>query len=192
MSRVADVTGVILAGGLSSRFGENKALATYLGEPIIRRVARVMDVVFQNTLLVTNTPEIYADLGLQAVRDEIPGKGPLGGIVTAFENTVNDHIFVVACDMPLLNALTIERLLSVGCGHDAAVATHDGINEYLLALYSRNLLRRMRCCLGEDQLSLKEFCAHLSNIAWIPVEGEGWFNVNTKKDLEFLEKHHAL
>jgi molybdopterin-guanine dinucleotide biosynthesis protein A len=191
MSRVADVTGVILAGGASSRFGENKALATFLGEPLIRRVARVMDVVFQNTLLVTNTPEVYADLGLQTVRDEIPGLGPLGGIVTAFESTVNDYVFVAACDMPLLDALTVERVMAQGLGRDAAIATHDGIREYLLALYSRNVLRRMRCCLGEDKLSLKEFCAHLSSVAWVPVEGDAWFNVNTKKDLEFLEEHHA-
>jgi molybdopterin-guanine dinucleotide biosynthesis protein A len=188
---VADITGVILAGGASSRFGENKALAIFLGEPLIRRVARVMDVVFQNTLLVTNTPEVYSGLGLQTVRDEVPGQGPLGGIVTAFEHTVNDYIFVAACDMPLLNAMTVERVMAQGFGRDAAIASHDGINEYLLALYSRNVLRRMRCCLGEDNLSLKEFCSHLSNVAWVPVDGDAWFNVNTKKDLEFLENNHA-
>ncbi len=191
MSKIADITGVILAGGLSSRFGENKSLANFLGVPMIHRVARVMSAVFNDILLVTNTPEATADLGLRSVRDDIPGKGPLGGIVTAFDNTLNDRIFVAACDMPVLNALTIERIIAQGGSADAAVATHGEIHEYLLALYSRRLLHRLRCCLSEDHLSLRDFCSHLSNVSWIPVEGDAWFNVNTKKDLESLEKNHA-
>lgn len=191
MPLVADITGVILAGGASSRFGENKALTNYLGVPIIKRVAKVMDVVFNDVLLVTNSPPAYEHLGIRMAQDGIPGMGPLGGIVTAFDNTINDRIFVVACDMPLLQAIAIEKIIAQAGSADAAIATHDGINEYLLALYSRNLLHRLRCCLGEERLSLRDFCTHLSNVAWIPVEGDAWFNVNTKKDLEFLEKNHA-
>lgn len=194
MPKIADITGVILAGGLSSRFGENKSLANFLGVPMIHRVARVMSDVFNDILLVTNTPEVYtdlADLGLRSVRDDIPGKGPLGGIVTAFDNTPNDRIFVAACDMPVLDTLTIERIIAEGGSADAAVATHGGVHEYLLALYSRRLLHRLRCCLSEDHLSLRDFCSHLSNVSWIPVEGDACFNVNTKKDLESLEKNHA-
>ena len=191
MSPVADITGVILAGGASSRFGENKALTNFLGVPIIKRVAKIMDVVFNDVLLVTNSPEAYEHLGLRMARDDIPGLGPLGGIVAAFDNSLNDRIFVVACDMPLLNAFTIEKILTQAGPVDAAIATHDGIHEYLLALYSRNLLHRLRCCLGEEKLSLRDFCSHLSNVSWIPIEGDAWFNVNTKKDLEFLEKTHV-
>lgn len=190
-AKIADITGVILAGGLSSRFGENKAVANFLGVPMIRRIARVMDVVFDDILLVTNTPGVHADLGLRSVRDDIPGKGPLGGIVTAFDNTLSDRIFVVACDMPLLNFLTIKQVILEGASADAAVATHDGNREYLLAVYSRSLLPRLRRCLSEDRLSLRDFCSGLPHIAWVPVPGERCFNVNTKKDLEFLETHHA-
>jgi len=191
VSPVADITGVILAGGASSRFGENKALTNFLGVPIIKRIANVMNVVFNDVLLVTNSPEAYAHLGLRMAQDDIPGQGPMGGIVAAFDNTLNDRIFVVACDMPILQPITIETVIAQAGFTDAAVATHDGIKEYLLALYSRNLLHRLRCCLEEGQGSLKDFLTHIPNVTWVPVEGDAWFNVNTKKDLEFLEKHHA-
>lgn len=191
MEKISNITGVILAGGLSKRFGTNKAFAHFLGTPIIERVLQVMRTLFDDLLIVTNTPEDYTCFGIPTVSDLEPHKGPLGGIVTAFDNTLNDRIFVAACDMPVLNAPTIERIIAQGGSADAAVATHGGIHEYLLALYSRRLLHRLRCCLGEDQLSLRDFCSRLSNVSWIPVEGDAWFNVNTKKDLESLEKNHA-
>ncbi len=191
MPLVADITGVILAGGRSSRFGVNKALAPFRGKTIIRRVVHVLKPIFKEVILITNTPDPYVPLRLPMFPDVVSDKGPMGGIITAFESTVNDRIFVVGCDMPILNPETILKILQNSRDADAAIASHDGVNEYLLALYSRNLLGRMRHCLEEDQLSLHEFCSNLDRIVWVPVGGDSWFNVNTKKDLEFLEKNHV-
>lgn len=191
MPKIDDITGVILAGGRSERFGGNKAFAAFQGVPFIERVVRVMKSIFENLLIVTNTPQDYNRLGLPILTDIEPYKGPLGGIVTALQHSPTDRIFVVACDMPILDPKVIAQIIEKANGFDAAVPIHDGIREYLLALYSRKLLTRMSCCLSEDKLSLDEFCRKLSNVTWVPVDGDSWFNVNTKKDLEFLEKNHA-
>lgn len=188
---IPDVTGVILAGGKSSRFGANKAFAPFRGTPIIRRVIESLRPLFSDLLLVTNTPADYAGLGVPVIQDIVPDRGPLGGIVTAFRNTVNDRIFVVGCDMPVLEAGPILRILAEGKDADAAIPVHGGIREYLMALYSRSLLPRLACCLSEERLSLRDFFDRLTGIAWVPVEGDFWFNVNTKKDLESLEERHA-
>jgi molybdopterin-guanine dinucleotide biosynthesis protein A len=191
MPKIADITGVILAGGKSSRFGTNKALAPFRGAPLIEHVAETLRSVFRDVLVVTNAQQTYLNLGLPSVVDIVPDQGPMGGIVTAFQNTINDRIFAVACDMPVLDATAIREIISQAGETDAAVPVHDGIREYLMALYSRRLLPRMRCCLAEERLSLEDFCDKLTNVAWIPVSGDSWFNVNTKRDLEFLEAHHA-
>ena len=191
MPPVVNVTGVVLAGGKSSRFGENKAFVPFRGVPVIKRVIEVLKKSFSEILIVTNTPEQYGGLGLPVVKDITPDQGPLGGIVTAFRNTGNDRIFVVGCDMPILDAPTIEKIIAMDRDVEAAIPVHDGIREYLMALYSRRLLPWMGCCLAEGKLSLHSFFDHLSNVVWIPVEGISWFNVNTTKDLEFLEKNHA-
>ena len=74
-----DVTGVILAGGKSRRFGKNKALVEIDGIPLIGRVVSVMKSVFQHLVLITNTPDEYSYLKLPMYEDIIKGLGPLGG-----------------------------------------------------------------------------------------------------------------
>lgn len=191
MPPLVNITGVVLAGGKSSRFGENKAFAHFRGITMIQRVIESLRTLFPEILLITNRPDEYRALRVPVIRDIVPDRGPLGGIVTAFQNTLNDRIFVVGCDMPVLDLGPILRILAEGGVADAAIPTHQGIREYLMALYSRRLLPRLTCCLAEGKLSLRDFFDHLSNVAWVPVEGNSWFNVNTKKDLEFLEKTHA-
>jgi molybdopterin-guanine dinucleotide biosynthesis protein A len=191
VSHVADITGVILAGGRSERFGKNKAFATFQGVPLIERALRVMTALFREVMIVTNSPAEYPPYGVLVLTDQEPHQGPLGGLVTALSASTNDAVFAVGCDMPILDPSVIAKIVEQGRGFDAAIPVHDGIREYLMALYSRRLLGRMSCCLSEGKLSLDEFCQKLSNVAWIPVDGDSWFNVNTKKDLEFLEKHHA-
>ena len=78
------ITGVILAGGQSSRMGQNKALMSLGGKRLVDRVVAVMRTVFHNLLIVTNTPEVYADLGLPMVGDVWPEKGSLGGYIVLF------------------------------------------------------------------------------------------------------------
>src|SRR5262245_65701091 len=73
------ITGVILAGGKSSRMGQNKALMSLGGKRLVDRVVEVMRSVFDDLLMVTNTPDMYADLGLPMVRDVWPDQVSLGG-----------------------------------------------------------------------------------------------------------------
>lgn len=186
-----NITGVILAGGRSRRFGANKAFAKLRGIPLIEYVLRVMRTVFGEIVIVTNRPEECTDLGVPVFKDEEPYLGPLGGLTTAFHHASYDRIFVTACDTPFLRADAIVRVIEAGKGYEAAVPTHDGRREYLMGLYSKNLLPWMEECLREGKGSLHEFCEKIPRVAWIPVGGDTWFNVNTKEDLEFLEGHHA-
>jgi molybdopterin-guanine dinucleotide biosynthesis protein A len=191
MSKISDVTGVILAGGKSRRFGTNKAFARFQGVTLLDRVVGIMGSLFNDLFLVTNTPEEYSSLPVLILEDEVPDKGPLGGIVTALKHSPADKVFVVACDMPLLDPQAIRDLIAKGDGFSAVIPVHGGICEYLMALYSRRLLVPMRCCLDQDKLSLEEFCQKPADVVWIPITGSSWFNVNSKKDLEFLEAQHA-
>ena len=165
-----DTTGVILAGGKSSRFGENKAFAPFQGVPVINRVIDVMKKSFSDILIVTNTPDQYGGLGLPVVKDITPDQGPLGGIVTALQHTLNDRIFVVGCDMPVLDAATIQKIIAAAGDAEAVIPTHDGIREYLMALYSRRLLPRLSSCLAEGRLALHDLFDHLTGVTWIPVD----------------------
>ncbi len=77
-----DITGIILAGGKSSRMGTDKALMQFQGEKLIERTMRTFRSVFPKIMIITNTPLDYLDQDAGIATDIFPGKGPLGGIYT--------------------------------------------------------------------------------------------------------------
>lgn len=191
MSKISDVTGVILAGGKSVRFGGNKAFAYYKGQPLVERVLHVLQKIFNDVVIVTNTPDDYAHLGVSVITDMMPHRGPLGGIMSALYYTTCGGVFAAACDMPLLNPFVIRQVVEKGKKHLAAVPEHNGQKEYLMSFYSKKLLSTMSLLVRDGRLSVAELCDQLTNIIWIPVEGDSWLNMNTKGELEALEKQHA-
>ena len=78
------ITGVILAGGKSSRMGQNKALMSLGGKRLVDRVVEVMRSVFDDLLMVTNTPDVYADLGIPMAPDVWPERAHWEGFIARF------------------------------------------------------------------------------------------------------------
>ena len=134
------LTGVILAGGKSRRYGSNKALVRIDGMALIERVTGVMQSLFHDVILITNTPEEYAHLRLPMHEDLIKGLGPLGGIYTALRAISNEAGFFVACDMPFLNRALIQYMVAVRGNSDVVVPKIGQFVEALHALYGK-------CCL---------------------------------------------
>jgi molybdopterin-guanine dinucleotide biosynthesis protein A len=138
--RAGPVTGVILAGGKSSRFGSNKAFALMEGIPLIERVLAVLKGLFPQNILITNNPCQYRHLGLPMHEDIIKGAGPLGGIYTGLTAIHTPWAFVAACDQPFLNPGLIRHMLGLMEGNDAVVPRMDWKIEPLHALFSRRCL----------------------------------------------------
>jgi len=113
MAPIQDITGVVLAGGRSSRFGSNKALALLHGKPLIKHVADTVASIFNDCLVVTNTPEQYGFLNMPMVRDRYENMGPLAGIHAALLQITTPRAFVVACDMPYLSPELIQYLCTI-------------------------------------------------------------------------------
>src|SRR5512147_3255637 len=98
------LTVCIQAGGQSSRMGEDKALKTFLGRPLIQRVIDRLSPIADEIILTTNHPEEYTFLDLPLFSDLKPGRGALGGLYTAIASATNPFVAVVACDMPFASA----------------------------------------------------------------------------------------
>ena len=137
MKKIKDVTGVILAGGRSLRYGSNKALVKIDGLPLIGRVVSVMQSIFHHLILITNNPDEYSNLKLPMYEDLIKGLGPLGGIFTALMTITNEAGFFVACDMPSLNRDLIHHMVKLRDDFDAVVPRIRGNTEALHALYAK-------------------------------------------------------
>jgi len=91
----------ILAGGQSSRFGENKALVSVLGEPLIVRLASQLASDGLRVTLVVQNLSVYARLGIQMIEDGVAHGGPLAGVLAALRdaNRLGIHwCYISSCD----------------------------------------------------------------------------------------------
>jgi molybdenum cofactor guanylyltransferase len=109
------VDGYILAGGGSTRFGQDKALVEVGGMPMIARMIEVMRGVTTQMKIVAAAGK-YKAFGAEIIEDRWPGEGPLGGIITALEDAAKSAArpewnLIVSCDMPFL---TQEWLAFIG------------------------------------------------------------------------------
>lgn len=137
---VRGVTGVILAGGKSSRFGSNKAFAEFNGAPLIERVVNRLGSIFEHLIIITNSPREFSYLNLPIYEDPIKGLGPIGGIYAGLEAMGDETGFFVACDMPFINEKLIRHIVAIKNDFDAVVPKIDWKIEPLHALYTKSCL----------------------------------------------------
>lgn len=182
-------TGVVLAGGKSSRMGRDKALIEVDGRSLLDRALDKLEPHVQE-LLVIGEPEKYGHVGPFVVADEWPGKGPLGGITTAMRYASNDRLLVIACDLPDLTD-RLFGVLKAQLGHrtEAVVPRHDGLIEPLVAAYHRNAQPAFRRCVELDVLKMSDALSQVRTSFVEVVPGDdGWpadlfRNINAPGDL---------
>jgi len=142
-------TGVVLAGGRSSRMGRDKALMPYEGRTLLERALDSLEPHVQE-LLVIGDPGRYGHVGPFVVADDIPGVGPLGGIVTAMRYASHDRLLVLACDMPNVSPSLFSFLkLGLGAERNAFVPVCDGRVEPLAAAYHRRCRPRFEAQIAQ-------------------------------------------
>ena len=152
------VTGVIQAGGKSTRMGgQPKALLELGGRRIIERVLDAIAPVVDDVLIVTNTPELYGFLGLPMVGDVYPDHGSLGGIFTGLNAAAGDAAFTVACDMPFLHR-EVARLAVARAGDGDVVIPRVGEQlETMHAVYGKACLPHIETRLREGRFKITGF-----------------------------------
>ena len=124
--RIPGVTGVILAGGPSTRMGSDKALLPYQGGRFIEAIHRRMEELFDEVIVATGETGRYDFLPCRRVTDLYPGMGALAGIHAALRASGSEKIFVVACDMPHLAPDLIRHLCSLAEEADVVVPEGEG------------------------------------------------------------------
>lgn len=155
---IEDITGVILAGGKSSRFGSNKAMAQFKGVRLIERVTGLLGSIFRRLIIITNTPLEYSYLKIPLFQDLVKGLGPVGGIYTGLDAIETDWAFFCACDMPFLNKGLVRYISGIKNGYDAVVPKVDWKIEPLHALYSKRCLPALKKLIHDKEYqTIKSF-----------------------------------
>jgi FdhD protein len=136
--KIEGITGVILAGGASSRMGSNKALLEVDGNSIISRTYRTLISLFHEVIIVTNSPDDYDFLPCRKVPDIYANFGSIAGLHSALTHSSTAETFVTACDMPFLDQSIIRYLchLQQVEGLEATIPDSEGGQEPLHGVYS--------------------------------------------------------
>ena len=188
---------IVLAGGRSSRFGTDKAFATYYGKPLIERILCQLFNTFSKVVLVTNDPDKYSTFNAELTSDIIKDCGPLSGIHAGLKAAKGDYVFVTACDMPFisLELISLMRLLMEVENRDAVVVRRNGKIEPFNGFYSRNLIPEIEEYLAQGKTALFSFLKGV-NLSLIDCsesfcrENSAGFdvftNINRREDLNHL------
>lgn len=129
----------VLAGGTSSRFGQDKARAVLDGMPLVARVAAMLGPATVSTTVVADVAGKYGDLGLRTIADLSAGLGPIGGLDAALADRGEGHLLLAACDLVTARPEWIKPLQrAAGAEGSAAFRSPSGW-EPLLAWYHTSL-----------------------------------------------------
>ena len=196
-----DVTGIILAGGKSLRFGRNKATEKVSGMTLVERVIKQLSSISHEMILVTNEDQSqFAEFDfLDVVSDIYPAKGPLGGIYTGLRASHTSANIVVACDMPLLNTALLSHMAEISPGFDAVIPRWPNNQiEPLHGIYSGSCAPVMKKRLQNNQLSISECLKEMSvryfnqeEFSKFDPEFQSFFNINNQADIELFNKIEA-
>ena len=182
-------TGVLLAGGKSTRMGQDKALMVVDGKPLLLHAIEQLKPHVRE-LLVIGELRKYGHIWPDVLPDEIPGLGPLGGIVTAMGAARHDRLLVLAVDVPGVNERLLEWLTrELPEEADALVPRHAEQLEPLVAAYHRRCASAFMDHITRSQLSMHGALADVRT-AYLDINpGEdGWpedlfRNLNSPADL---------
>ena len=196
---------IVLAGGLSSRFGSDKALEALAGKPLICHVVEPLSNVADELLVIIGRDRSGAGYlailpsRARVISDELEGKNPLVGIVTGLQAARSDYVAVLPCDVPFVNDAVIDLLFRRALNADAAVPRwNSGRIEPLQAVYRRlPTLHAAQEALAKEDSSQREMIDRLARVVYVSVEDEvrsvdpslrTFFNVNTAADMITAER----
>lgn len=179
--------------------GQNKALVPFLGQPLIQWVVSRVSPLADELLITSNQPDALAFLQIPIFPDLLPGKGALGGLLTAFTIAHHSLVAVIACDMVFVNALLLaaERDFLLDQNADGVVPQTSAGYEPFHGVYRRET------CLAAVQTGLVAGMQRADG--WFPTVqmiyllpeqtaiydplGEAFININTPEELQQAEDY---
>lgn len=174
----------LLAGGRSTRFGSDKACVMIDGQPLWQRQLSVLRDLGPAKLFVSGA---RPDWGIEAVPDAEPRRGAFSGFVATLRRCEQEHLLVLALDLPRMTSAYLRRMAATGRGLVPQRGEHF---EPLAALYPKACLPVAEDWLRDGDASFQGFirraiAARLVEAAAVePAEADLFANLNTPSALE--------
>lgn len=178
---------IILAGGKSSRMGQDKGLLKFEGKCFVKYSLDAIEGLCGKPIIVSSNAE-YDQFNCLRLEDEVVDLGPLAGIQKGLRNSNYDQSVVLSSDIPKIKSSIISRLLEESHDTDICVAKCGDKVHPLIGVYSKHILPELDHFLSSGGRSVMEFIARFEiKIVEFDLDLENSFlNVNTKEEFENL------
>jgi len=193
----SDVSLALLAGGRSTRMGEDKAFAPFNGQTLLEWMRDKFAPLFPHVFVVTRDPHRFHELGLPIVNDALPDMGSAVGVYTAVLASPTERVICLACDMPFVTSRFLWELADRSEGFDVFVPRHGEYLQPLCAVYSKGTLGAYREFIGSGGRRIFDIYPDL-NTGYLEMDdgrhGDPerlFMNVNTPGELEAARERIA-
>jgi molybdopterin-guanine dinucleotide biosynthesis protein A len=194
---------IVLAGGFSSRFGQDKGVLELANKPLIRHVIDAVRPIVDEVIVVTSSQdriEKYAQIVAVDVRfvvDLCESNGPLIGALTGFESAHGKYALLLPFDMPFVSGKIVSLLFEL-CLNKAAVIPRwpNGQIEPLHSVYRTSMaLEAAKSAVNEGKLTVRAMIEKMRGVRYVSTlviqqldpDFRTFFNINTPVDLKKAE-----
>ena len=153
----SEISGIILAGGKSSRMGQDKGLLPFLNRPMVEYALETLSGLTNDIVLVANSDE-YAKFSARWVMDEVQNVGPLGGLMTGLRIVKQPFAFVLPCDSPKVPFKLLSWMWAQNTGK-ASVLKANGRLYPLIGIYGKADLAIIESMIAHQELRLQDLVA---------------------------------
>jgi molybdopterin-guanine dinucleotide biosynthesis protein A len=187
-----DITGIVLAGGKSSRMGSDKGLLKIDNKTFVESVIAAMKPLVNDIIIISNNSE-YDQFGYHRVEDDIKDSGPLAGLYSGLKHSDSEFNLVLSCDIPMIRTKILEKLIRADY-KNYEVTQIESFNKTmpLIAVYQKQCMHKCLELLQQGERRLRVAVNQLkTKTILIDSELDSFVkNVNTKEDLKTI--NHAI
>jgi len=198
-----DRSAVVLAGGFSSRFGEDKGVVKLAGKPLLSHVVDAVRSVVEEVVIVTSSAERVAEYekivhgSVRFAVDRRKSEGPLIGALTGFCVVRGTYALVLPFDTPFITRDVVWLLFDLCVGRSAVIPRWpNGQIEPLHAVYRVDEAKAAaEAAVAEGRLDMRGMIERMRGLRFLSTlvisqldpELKSFFNINTPLDLKKAE-----
>ncbi len=189
MIQKTNITGIILAGGKSSRMGSDKGFLKLNKKPFVQYSIEALKP-FVSEIMIVSDNSAYDIFGLKRITDCIKNAGPVSGIYSGLEASKTDYNLILSCDIPLITSEVLQKLIdAIDDASEIIQVESEGKSMPLIALYKKSAKEKFINFLKQDERRLRvviKACTY-KNVVLNKANQNSTLNVNTKEEFKHME-----
>jgi len=185
-----NITGIILAGGKSTRMGRDKGFMLWKDKPFVQHSIDALSPLVNDIIIVSDRTE-YDIFGFKRIPDNIVEAGPLSGLYSGLMESNTELNLILSCDVPLISSTVLEKVVAAyDTGVAAVVCAADDRIMPLVALYHKNCYQVCKSLLDYGERRMMRLLDKLPSTRFVLLEeneAKNVININSPEDLNKIE-----